>query len=484
MKIVGLTVSALAMVASSGCGKAEYYSPNTKACVMAPGRGEYCNVIRTCANGVTCGADNMCDTLTTHRPDKRIDVHYHVLPDFYRDALAEIAHIPTYLADCQAQGFNPETAECSLYFGEQAAFDKLCPIGSNQEYQTFAGSFQAAKDNDLRIEKAILSLPLGFQYFEKEHARELASRANDQFYANTKDRADGDFFASLPPLLDREGVLAEMDRVFTIMGNKKFVILTQYPMEEGYLSKYRHENHNTHQGFNSRPEFDYFWQKLNSIGGIVSVHPTEPNIDPFDVLANDAGIMPMPSVDYNHDTARMAISLVLSAVTGISFGAQGPEVNFDGHLEKYPDAQIIITHAAGALPVAMYRACLIAAQGRIEMQIAYGMLAGDYLYTDEGYSGYNELVDACMESGRKFWYDTSLAPGASIAALLAYLGEDKWDRVFYGSDMGYIDPLMYTDLLYEDQVKYIDTMPIDYKDKLIDMIAFDNADAFLAQYDA
>ncbi len=121
---------------------------------------------------------------------------------------------------------------------------------------------------------------------------------------------------------------------------------------------------------------------------MVFVHPANTGITGL------PGI-PGPVVDFPMDTTRAAISM-LSA----------------GHLERFTDAKIILSHAGGALP---YLA------GRVTN------LLHTYVRKDRS----QELL---LEDLKKFYFDTAISTPSALPSLTAVA---KPDHILFGSDDPY-----------------------------------------------
>lgn len=186
----------------------------------------------------------------------RIDVHQHVVPPFWAEAL------PSHGGD--PSGWN------SPAWSPDAAIAFMDGQG---------------------IATGILSLTApGVQGWAGAAQREMARRVNDytaQLVARRPDRFGN--FATLP-LPDVEGALREVAYAFDTLEADGVVVLSNY-----------------HDRYLGDPAFEALWAELDRRQAVVFVHPGKPAIPTM------AGI-PGPIVDYPFDTTRAAVQLVLNGV--------------------------------------------------------------------------------------------------------------------------------------------------------------------------
>lgn len=186
----------------------------------------------------------------------RIDVHQHVVPPFWADALP-------------------------LNGGEPSGWS--CPSWSPDSALNFMDSQQIAT--------GVLSLTapsvVGWKPYERG---DMAQRVNDymaELVAQKPTRFDN--FATLP-LPDIDGALAEIASSFDVLKADGVVLLSNY--EGAYLGD---------------AKFEPIWAELNRRAAVVFIHPGHPE------LALIEGV-PGPMVDYPFDTTRAAVQIVLNGV--------------------------------------------------------------------------------------------------------------------------------------------------------------------------
>ncbi|KAL8842102.1 MAG: hypothetical protein Q9176_002794 [Flavoplaca citrina] len=187
----------------------------------------------------------------------KIDVHHHIIPDFYKQVLSGI--------DLPAKILYPSwTPKASLAFMD-----------------------------DHNIDTAILSLsaPGATIAGSRDNVRTLVRKWNDYAFeiCSAHPKRFG-FFAALPGLDDLEGALSEIDYVFNSLRADGVTLFTSYGGE--YLGS---------------KIFESVWAALDKIHAVVHVHPNHSFAAPF-----TTPFLPQPFIDYPHETARTASDLVLS----------------------------------------------------------------------------------------------------------------------------------------------------------------------------
>ncbi|WP_105132055.1 2-hydroxy-1-naphthoic acid nonoxidative decarboxylase [Burkholderia sp. BE12] len=186
----------------------------------------------------------------------RIDVHQHVVPPFWADALP-------------AHGGDPSGWKSPAWSPERAL------------------AFMDA----LEIQTGVLSLTApGVQGWNGHAKRDLARKVNEYtagLVANHPARFGN--FATLP-LPDVDGTLAEIDHAFDALNADGVVLLSNYGGV--YLGD---------------PAFEAVWAELDRRRAVVFIHPAKPAIDALPG-------MPGPLLDYPFDTTRTALQLVLDGV--------------------------------------------------------------------------------------------------------------------------------------------------------------------------
>lgn len=186
----------------------------------------------------------------------RIDVHQHVVPPFWKDAL------PSHGGD--PSGWN------SPDWSPEAAI-----------------AFMDAQ----QISTGMLSLTApGVTGWTGVDRRNAARRVNEYTAALVQKRPDrfGNFVTL--PLPDIEGALEEIQYAFDTLHADGVVLLTNYQ------GLYLGDQH-----------FEPLWAELNRRRAVVFIHPGKPGIQTIEGI-------PGPIVDYPFDTTRCAVQMVLNGV--------------------------------------------------------------------------------------------------------------------------------------------------------------------------
>ncbi|MDF0532377.1 amidohydrolase family protein [Tsukamurella sp. 8F] len=223
------------------------------------------------------------------------------------------------------------------------------------------------------IETSVLSLTapsvVGWAGSER---REMARRVNG--YVSDLVSSNGPRFGDFAtvPLPDVDGAVAEVEYALRELGADGVVLLSNYGGV--YLGDAR---------------FAPLWEALNAHRAVVFIHPAHPLLPLLDGV-------PGPLVDYPFDTTRNAVHMI-----------------FNGVLERYPDVEIILSHAGGFVPYSVLRFC--------ELQPAI----------DPSGPGAAEL----LASFRQFYWDTALSSGRYAFAGLQQFADPT--RILFGSDFPY-----------------------------------------------
>ncbi|MBM7327999.1 amidohydrolase [Agrobacterium sp. S2] len=186
----------------------------------------------------------------------RIDVHQHVVPPFWAEALS-------------ANGGDPSGWHSPKWSPESAI-----------EFM-----------DSQKIATGVLSLTApSVVGWKPDERRDMAHRVNDYtaaLVAKNPDRFGN--FATLP-LPDIDGALAEIEYAFDALNADGVVLLSNY--QGKYLGDV---------------VFEPIWAELDRRGAVVFIHPGKPAIPTIDGI-------PGPITDYPFDTTRTAVQLVLNGV--------------------------------------------------------------------------------------------------------------------------------------------------------------------------
>jgi 6-methylsalicylate decarboxylase len=188
----------------------------------------------------------------------RIDVHTHVVPPVWADALPSHGGDPSGWAG-PASAWSPERAIAFM--------------------------------DSLQIATGILSLTApGVQGWEGQAKLDMARQVNE-YTAGLVARHPTRFgnFATLP-LPDIDGTLKTLEYSLDTLKADGFVVLSNYGGQ--YLGD---------------PAFETVWAELNRRKTVVFIHPAKPKIDLIPGL-------PAPVIDYPFDTTRTAVQMVLNGV--------------------------------------------------------------------------------------------------------------------------------------------------------------------------
>ncbi|KAJ2963641.1 hypothetical protein NQZ79_g1468 [Umbelopsis isabellina] len=272
----------------------------------------------------------------------RIDTHFHIVPDFFAQAIEET-------------GGDPSGWKTPTWSVEQAK-DHMKKLGIKKGFTSITAPGTAIYISDTK------------------KARDLTRQCND-FSAKVRDN-DPDkfgFFASLPPMTDVEGSLAEIDYAFNTLKADGVTVFTSYQK-------------NGRGVYLGNELYHPIWEKLDAMKAVVFVHPTNSGVPQVNKFAAQ------PIFDYPQETTRTVGDLVLSGTKG-----------------KFPNMKMILSHAGGTVPFLAYRIMSIGNPNRSQQDIA--------------------------KDFRSFWYDTALS--TSKAQLLALLELADPDRILFGSDVPY-----------------------------------------------
>lgn len=287
----------------------------------------------------------------------KIDVHQHLLPPRYLEALAAAGDLMAgsgagaqAVAGGSAQ-WNPwaESGGTAARTGPRAVGGWLMPDWDPQS----AIAMMDEKD----IETGILSISApGVHFGDDAAARDLARELNDYQAELVREHPDRFGHFAVLPLPDFDGAVAEAVRALDELHADGVLLLS-----------------NAHGRYLGDPAYEPLWTELAARSAVVFVHPTAP---PIQQLPG----MPTALLDFPFDTTRTAVDLVAHGV-------------FDRH----PELRVILSHAGGFLPYAADRfsAAALFNPGTTPEDIQAGL--------------------------RKFYFDTALsATPTSLPSLLAF----------------------------------------------------------------
>jgi len=200
-----------------------------------------------------------------------------------------------------------------------------------------------------------------------EYTADLVAKRPDRF---------GNF--ATVPLPDVDGSLEEIEYAFDTLHADGVLLLANY------LGRYLGD-----------VMYEPVWEELNRRQAVVLVHP---GVTPGQPAFPPADGIPSPLLDFLLHTARAAVQLV-----------------FDGVIDRYPSARIILSHAGGFMPYAALR------------------VAGGVPHFRA------EFADPAKTLARlkHFYFDTALSSGSAIPALKDFAAAD---HIFFGSDFPYAPP--------------------------------------------
>ena len=186
----------------------------------------------------------------------RIDVHQHLLPPRYREAL--------------------EAAEQTAGGWPTPQWDVEAAI---------------AMMDEVGIETGVLSISApGVHFGDDAQARELAREVNDYQAELVKDRPGRFGHFAVLPLPDFDGAVAEAVRALDELHADGIALLS-----------------NAHGHYLGDPAYEPLWTELGARSAVVFVHPAEPPIPRLPGL-------PSPLLDFPFDTTRTAVDLVAHGV--------------------------------------------------------------------------------------------------------------------------------------------------------------------------
>lgn len=189
---------------------------------------------------------------------RKIDVHHHLIPDFYRELLGTLDPPGTVIPEASPEDSLP-------------LMDKL-NIGTSMLGYSAPGVIDAGNRDEVRA---------------------LVRKCNDcSFDLRAKYPDRFGWFATLPSLKeDQEGAIAEIEHALQTRQADGITLFTSY--DGLYLGA---------------DEFESIWKALDKHHAVVHIHPIHArNSAPF-----STPFLPQPVVDFPHETTRTASDLVLS----------------------------------------------------------------------------------------------------------------------------------------------------------------------------
>ncbi|KAI4128673.1 MAG: hypothetical protein LQ338_002619 [Usnochroma carphineum] len=273
----------------------------------------------------------------------KIDVHHHTVPDFYKKLLAS---------------GNTPVGHTIPPWSPEASVDLM---------------------DRLHVDKAILSLsaPGPIIAGNVNDVHHLARRWNN--YAaelRVEWPTKFGFFAAIPELTDPGGAIAEIKYAFESLKTDGITLFSSY-----------------HGKYLGAKEFEPVWAELDKRHAVVHIHPTTSR-----GASSATPFLPLPLLDYPHESARTASDLVLS-----------------GRKRQFPNCKVILSHAGGTLP---YVAERVAA---LSNTVFAGLLDNN-----------SPRGDQIIEDLKTFYFDLALSGSANVLDTLL-----KWaphERILYGSD--------------------------------------------------
>ncbi|KAK3317321.1 hypothetical protein B0T19DRAFT_405025 [Cercophora scortea] len=189
----------------------------------------------------------------------KIDVHHHMVPDFYAQAIEEAGGDP-----------------------------------SGWHIPKWSASSSRLMMKHLGIQSSILSVSAPGPMITTNSTSQIALARRLNTYAaalRDDDHAAFGFFASLPDiLLHQTAALSEITYAFDNLSADGVTLFTRYGPNATYLGN---------------PSLEPVWAELDRRAATVFVHPTHPvdveQVNPY---------LPLPLVDYPHETTRAAVDMI------------------------------------------------------------------------------------------------------------------------------------------------------------------------------
>jgi predicted TIM-barrel fold metal-dependent hydrolase len=235
--------------------------------------------------------------MSTPSLPRRIDVHSHFLPPFYRTALASNGHT------------HPDGMPAIPEWTTERHLEMMSTANVTKSILSLS-----SPGTHLVVSNSSLTTPLTRQC--NAYASSLKTQYPDNF----------GFWASLP-LPNVDAALQEIDTAWSENADG-FGLMTNY-----------------HGNYVGDALFDGVFEKLNELGATVFIHPTAPCMK-ADISSSGEAISaspfgeqyPIPIFEFFFDTARAVVNLFSS-----------------GTVDRCPNIRFIVPHAGGALPPLMTR---------------------------------------------------------------------------------------------------------------------------------
>ncbi len=194
---------------------------------------------------------------------KRVDVHIHFLPDYYREALIAAGH------------------------SKPDGMPKIPEWSEADALQTM---------DRLNIGTAMLSVSSPGVHFGEDHAaRQLSRRLNDTAARLVRKHPDRFGFFAITPLPDMEGAIAEACHALDELGADGVVLET-----------------NHHGVYLGDEKMEGLYAELNQRKAVVFIHPTSPSCPCGESLALG---YPRPIMEFLFETTRSVVQMILSGAT-------------------------------------------------------------------------------------------------------------------------------------------------------------------------
>ncbi|KAI8635561.1 amidohydrolase 2 [Xylariaceae sp. FL1651] len=190
----------------------------------------------------------------------KIDIHHHMVPDFYADAIAQNGGDPS---GWPTPDWSPTASQLLM--------------------------------QHMGIQSAILSVTAPGACIVKEPVpqQELARKLNEYAAAlRNEDPNSFGFFASLPDIRNSSAAIKEIAYAIDELGADGVTLFTRYGPGKTYLG---------------HAELEPVWAELNRREAVVFIHPTNP-VDTD--LVNPRMLQPM--IDFPHETTRTAVDMIMS----------------------------------------------------------------------------------------------------------------------------------------------------------------------------